>query len=151
MQKGWAWALSRSRTAERTALFEACDAALAECVAALEPAWLLGIGGFAAAKVAPLALALGENFLSDEPRELADFLHAVLLTPVAGHHRFLRDTLQSGSAGVHSPGAYIPVFCLEIGLLVLALLLAFPIFGRAGRPYDARKTAQDRFAKGNAS
>ena len=63
---------------------------------------------------------------------------------------FLRDRLQSGSAGAHSSSAYIPVFCLEIGLLVLALLLAFPIFGRAGRPNDAQKTAQDGFAKSNA-
>jgi single-strand selective monofunctional uracil DNA glycosylase len=45
--------------AERTALFEACDDALARCVAALEPKWLLGIGGFAAARVAPLAARLG--------------------------------------------------------------------------------------------
>ena len=64
---------------------------------------------------------------------------------------FLRDRLQSGSAGVHSSEAYLPVFLLEIGLLVLALLLAFPIFGQAAGPKDPRKDTQDRFAKGNAS
>ena len=64
---------------------------------------------------------------------------------------FLRDRLQSGSAGVHSSEAYVPVFLLEIGLLVLALLLAFPIFGQAAGPKDPRKDTQDRFAKGNAS
>jgi single-strand selective monofunctional uracil DNA glycosylase len=41
--------------AERSALFAACDDALAECVDALEPEWLVGIGGFAAGRVAGLA------------------------------------------------------------------------------------------------
>ncbi|HEY2774746.1 MAG TPA: uracil-DNA glycosylase family protein [Candidatus Binatia bacterium] len=45
--------------AERAPLFEACDAALAEYVDALEPSWLIGIGGFAAARVAPLAKSRG--------------------------------------------------------------------------------------------
>lgn len=46
-------------SAERAALFEACDLALAECVDALEPAWLVGVGAFAAGRVAPLAASRG--------------------------------------------------------------------------------------------
>jgi single-strand selective monofunctional uracil DNA glycosylase len=45
--------------AERTALFGACDTALAEAVEVLEPDWLVGVGAFAAARVAPLAERLG--------------------------------------------------------------------------------------------
>ena len=45
--------------AERKALFEACDRALVESVDALEPRWLVGIGAFAAARVAPLAATRG--------------------------------------------------------------------------------------------
>jgi single-strand selective monofunctional uracil DNA glycosylase len=44
---------------ERSGLFAACDAALAECVDALEPEWLVGIGGFAAGRVAGLAASRG--------------------------------------------------------------------------------------------
>ncbi len=44
---------------ERAALFEACDRALAECVEALEPEWLLGVGAFAAGRAAPLARRRG--------------------------------------------------------------------------------------------
>ncbi len=44
---------------ERGPLFEACDRALAESVDALEPRWLIGIGAFAAARVAPLAASRG--------------------------------------------------------------------------------------------
>jgi single-strand selective monofunctional uracil DNA glycosylase len=40
---------------ERAALFAACDETLARCVDALEPEWLIGIGGFAAGRVAGLA------------------------------------------------------------------------------------------------
>lgn len=40
---------------ERAALFDACDRALAECIDALEPEWLLGVGAFAAGRAAPLA------------------------------------------------------------------------------------------------
>ncbi len=45
--------------AERIGLYQACDAALAECVDALEPDWLVGIGGFAAARVRPIAESRG--------------------------------------------------------------------------------------------
>jgi len=45
--------------AERAVLFDACDRSLAECVDALEPGWLVGVGAFAAARVAPLASARG--------------------------------------------------------------------------------------------
>lgn len=41
--------------AQRQPLFEACEEALADCVDALEPRWLIGIGTFAAKRVAPLA------------------------------------------------------------------------------------------------
>jgi len=44
---------------ERATLFEACDKALAECVDALEPRWLVGVGAFAAGRLAPLAAARG--------------------------------------------------------------------------------------------
>lgn len=44
---------------ERAALFEACDRALAECVDALEPSWLVGVGAFAAGRAAPLAASRG--------------------------------------------------------------------------------------------
>lgn len=44
---------------ERAALFDACQRALEESIDALQPKWLLGIGGFAAARVAPLAAARG--------------------------------------------------------------------------------------------
>jgi single-strand selective monofunctional uracil DNA glycosylase len=44
---------------ERAALFEACDAALSASVDALEPAWLIGIGGFAAGRIARLAASRG--------------------------------------------------------------------------------------------
>jgi BCD family chlorophyll transporter-like MFS transporter len=57
---------------------------------------------------------------------------------------FLRDRLQSGGAGVHSGGAYVPVFFLEIGLLVMALLLAFPMFGRTLSPQDPHRAASPR-------
>jgi len=46
-------------TGERQPLFEACERALAECVDALEPRWLVGIGAFAAARCAPLATERG--------------------------------------------------------------------------------------------
>jgi len=59
----------------------------------------------------------------------------------------MRDSLHRSTAGVHSPEAYIPVFLLEIGLLVLALLLALPMFGRSTPP----QSADAAFAKGNAS
>ncbi|MFN2426477.1 MAG: uracil-DNA glycosylase family protein [Candidatus Binatia bacterium] len=45
--------------AERAALFEVCDVSLAECVDALEPDWLVGVGAFAAARIAPLAASRG--------------------------------------------------------------------------------------------
>jgi len=45
--------------AERTPLLEACERALAEAVEALQPRWIIGIGGFAGARVAPLAQRLG--------------------------------------------------------------------------------------------
>jgi len=41
----------------------------------------------------PLGRALGTPLLSEEPRLLANNLSAVLLTPTAGHVRFLRHTL----------------------------------------------------------
>lgn len=44
---------------ERTALFDACDRALAESVDALEPRWLVGVGTFAAARVQGLAALRG--------------------------------------------------------------------------------------------
>jgi single-strand selective monofunctional uracil DNA glycosylase len=44
---------------ERAALFAACDAALAECVEALEPDWLIGVGGFAGGRIAALAASRG--------------------------------------------------------------------------------------------
>lgn len=44
---------------ERVPLFEACDRALAESVRLLEPEWLIGVGGFAGVRVAPLAARLG--------------------------------------------------------------------------------------------
>lgn len=44
---------------ERSPLFEACANALAECVDALQPRWLIGIGAFAAARCAPLAVSRG--------------------------------------------------------------------------------------------
>lgn len=47
--------------------------------------------------------------------------------------------------------AYVPVFMLEVGLLVLALLLAFPLYGRKVAPPDQPMVAQDSYAKGNAS
>lgn len=63
----------------------------------------------------------------------------------------IRDSLQRSTQGVHSPDAYVPVFLLEIGLLILALLLAFPMFGRAANGGGTPKTAQDAFAESNAS
>jgi len=45
--------------AQRSALFDACDQALADCVEALEPAFLVGVGAFAAGRVAPLAASRG--------------------------------------------------------------------------------------------
>jgi single-strand selective monofunctional uracil DNA glycosylase len=44
---------------ERAALFGACDAALERCVDALEPDWLIGVGGFAAARISKLAASRG--------------------------------------------------------------------------------------------
>lgn len=44
---------------QREKLFAACDAALAKSIDALEPAWLVGVGAFAAARVLPLARARG--------------------------------------------------------------------------------------------
>ena len=45
------------RAAERDALFRACDAHLASLVAALEPEWVIGVGGFAESRIraAPVA------------------------------------------------------------------------------------------------
>lgn len=63
----------------------------------------------------------------------------------------LRDSLQASTQGVHSSAPYVPVFILEIGLLVLALLLAFPMFGRNAAASDKPKAAQDGFAESNAS
>lgn len=45
--------------AERAVLFEACDRALGECLDALRPAHVVGVGRFAADRVAPLASARG--------------------------------------------------------------------------------------------
>ena len=45
--------------AEKSPLFDACDRALAEAVEALSPKWLVGVGGFAASRIAPLAARLG--------------------------------------------------------------------------------------------
>jgi len=44
---------------ERAPLFEACQRALEESIDALQPAWVLGVGAFAALRVAPLAAARG--------------------------------------------------------------------------------------------
>lgn len=44
---------------ERAALFDACQRALERSVDALQPKWLVGVGAFAAARVAPLAEARG--------------------------------------------------------------------------------------------
>jgi BCD family chlorophyll transporter-like MFS transporter len=64
----------------------------------------------------------------------------------------MRDVVLSHSAvGASSAEAYTPIFILEIGLLVLALLLALPMFGRARVQPIEPQTAQDRFAEGNAS
>lgn len=45
--------------AERARLFEVCQRALEQSIDALQPKWLLGVGAFAAARVAPLAAARG--------------------------------------------------------------------------------------------
>lgn len=45
--------------AERDPLFQACDEALAAVAAYLRPAFVIGIGGFAARQAAPVAEALG--------------------------------------------------------------------------------------------
>lgn len=44
---------------QRAPLFAACERALVECVDALEPDWLIGIGAFAGARVASLAAVRG--------------------------------------------------------------------------------------------
>lgn len=44
---------------ERAVLFEACDRALGECLDALKPRHVVGVGRFAADRVAPLARARG--------------------------------------------------------------------------------------------
>jgi hypothetical protein len=64
----------------------------------------------------------------------------------------MRDVvLMRMTVGGSSAEAYTPVFLLEVGLLVLALLLAFPLFGRTVSPPVEAKTAQDGLAEGNAS
>ncbi|MEI6097090.1 MAG: PucC family protein [Alphaproteobacteria bacterium] len=63
----------------------------------------------------------------------------------------LRDGLQHSQGGTSSAAAYVPVFYLEIGLLVLALMLALPAFGRGLAPVDPPAPAAERFAKGNVS
>ena len=45
--------------AERDPLFTACDEALAAVIAHLRPATVVGVGGFAARRAAPLAEAAG--------------------------------------------------------------------------------------------
>lgn len=60
----------------------------------------------------------------------------------------LRDSLQRSHGGVSSAAAYVPVFYLEIGLLVLALLLALPVFGRNPAKVDP---AAEGLSKGNVS
>ena len=45
--------------AKRAALFAACEEALGQAVDALRPEWLLGVGAFAASRVAPLAAQRG--------------------------------------------------------------------------------------------
>ncbi len=63
----------------------------------------------------------------------------------------MRDVVQAHMAVGGSPAdAYIPVFMLEVRLLVLALLLAFPLSGRKVAPPDQPQTAQDGFVEGNA-
>ena len=63
----------------------------------------------------------------------------------------MRDVILTRTAVGGSPAdAYTPVFMLEVGLLVLALLLVFPLFGRKVAPPDEPQTAQDGFTKGNA-
>ncbi len=63
----------------------------------------------------------------------------------------MRDAVMVNTAAGASPSqAYVLVFMLEIGPLVLALLLAFPLWGRPPATAEPERP-QDRFADGSAS
>ena len=69
--------------AERRPLIEACDNHLAAAIAALEPEWLIGIGGFAAKRLQ--AMVAGDLLDSELARRLriGQILHPSPASPVA--------------------------------------------------------------------
>jgi single-strand selective monofunctional uracil DNA glycosylase len=79
---------------EREALFARCDAALARRIALLEPAWVIGIGRFAAERA---RAALG-----DAGPRVGEILHPSPASPAANRGWAQQARAQLGALGVCS-------------------------------------------------